>query len=105
VVDDAEQQITHIVRGTDLLDSTGRQIYLQRLLGYPTPSYMHVPVVVNEAGEKLSKQTGATALDLNAPLSELLRATRFLQLEVDAATLDEFWPRAIGAWARRFGER
>jgi glutamyl-Q tRNA(Asp) synthetase len=102
VVDDAEQQITHIVRGTDLLDSTGRQIYLQRLLGYPTPAYMHVPVVVNEAGEKLSKQTGAQALDLNEPLAELLRAAKFLQLEIDAITLDDFWPRATAAWARRF---
>jgi glutamyl-Q tRNA(Asp) synthetase len=105
VVDDAQQQVTHIVRGTDLLDSTGRQIYLQRLLGFPTPSYMHVPVVVNEAGEKLSKQTGALALDLNNPLDELLCAARFLQLPVDAATLGEFWPRAIAAWAQRFGGR
>jgi glutamyl-Q tRNA(Asp) synthetase len=104
VVDDAEQGVTHIVRGTDLLDSTGRQIYLQRLLGYPTPFYMHVPVVVNEAGEKLSKQTGAQALDLNDPLSELLRASRFLQLDVEAATLADFWPRATAAWAQRFGD-
>ncbi|HEX2603848.1 MAG TPA: tRNA glutamyl-Q(34) synthetase GluQRS [Oxalicibacterium sp.] len=105
VVDDAEQGITHIVRGTDLLDSTGRQIYLQRLLGYPTPFYMHVPVVVNETGEKLSKQTGAQALDLNDPLSELLRAARFLQLDVEAATLTDFWPRATAAWAQRFSHR
>ena len=104
VVDDAEQQVTHIVRGTDLLDSTGRQIYLQRLLGYPTPTYMHVPVVLNEAGEKLSKQTGATALDLNEPLGELLRAARFLGMEVDALALDDFWSRAIEAWAWRFGD-
>jgi glutamyl-Q tRNA(Asp) synthetase len=92
------------VRGTDLLDSTGRQIYLQRLLGYPTPTYMHVPVVLNEAGEKLSKQTGATALDLNEPLGELLRAARFLGMEVDALALDDFWSRAIEAWAWRFGD-
>lgn len=105
VVDDAKQQVTHIVRGTDLLDSTGRQVYLQRLLGFPTPSYMHVPVVVNEAGEKLSKQTGAQALDLNNPLGELLRAARFLQLKIDATSLGEFWPRATEAWARRFGNR
>lgn len=105
VVDDAEQQVTHIVRGTDLLDSTGRQIYLQRLLRYPTPSYLHVPVVVNARGEKLSKQTGAAALDLNDPLAELLRAARFLDLNIDAASLSDFWPRAIGAWAPRFGDR
>jgi glutamyl-Q tRNA(Asp) synthetase len=104
VVDDAEQQVTHIVRGTDLLDSTGRQIYLQRLLGFSTPSYMHVPVVVNAAGEKLSKQTGAQALDLNNPLAELLRAARFLALPLDdAASMAEFWDKATAAWARRFG--
>jgi glutamyl-Q tRNA(Asp) synthetase len=59
VVDDAEQSVTDVVRGADLLDSTSRQIYLQRLLGYPTPRYLHVPAAVNAAGEKLSKQTGA----------------------------------------------
>jgi len=59
VVDDAEQGVTDVVRGADLLDSTPRQIYLQRLLGYPAPRYLHVPAAVNAAGEKLSKQTGA----------------------------------------------
>jgi glutamyl-Q tRNA(Asp) synthetase len=59
VVDDAEQGVTDVVRGADLLDSTPRQIYLQRLLGYPTPRYLHIPAAVNAAGEKLSKQTGA----------------------------------------------
>jgi glutamyl-Q tRNA(Asp) synthetase len=58
-VDDAEQGVTDVVRGADLLDSTPRQIYLQRLLGYPTPRYLHIPAAVNAAGEKLSKQTGA----------------------------------------------
>ena len=103
VVDDAEQGVTHVVRGTDLLESTGRQIYLQRVLELPTPSYMHVPVVLNEAGEKLSKQTGATALDLNNPLSELLRAARFLQLQIDHAdSIPTFWRKAIADWARQF---
>jgi glutamyl-Q tRNA(Asp) synthetase len=59
VVDDADQGVTDVVRGADLLDSTARQIHLQRLLGYPTPRYFHVPVAVNAGGEKLSKQTGA----------------------------------------------
>ena len=62
VIDDADQGVTHIVRGADLLDSTARQIHLQRLLALPTPSYLHLPVVVNEAGQKLSKQTLAPAI-------------------------------------------
>ena len=59
VVDDAEQGITDIVRGDDLIDSTPRQILLQRQLGLSTPRYLHVPVLTNQNGEKLSKQTGA----------------------------------------------
>ena len=60
VVDDAAQGVTDVVRGADLLDSTARQIHLQRLLGAATPRYLHVPVATNGAGEKLSKQTSAT---------------------------------------------
>ena len=103
VVDDADQEITHVVRGADLLDSTPRQIYLQRLLGVPTPAYLHVPVVTNEAGEKLSKQTGALALDVQAPFDELSRAARFLGLDMDGApdTVDEFWHLAVPAWKKR----
>lgn len=105
VVDDADQGITHIVRGTDLLESTGRQIYLQALLGLPTPAYMHVPVVLNASGEKLSKQTGAHALDTDRPLDELLRAAHFLQLDiVDADSIAGFWQKATAAWGRRFGD-
>ncbi|MFU8821978.1 MAG: tRNA glutamyl-Q(34) synthetase GluQRS [Gammaproteobacteria bacterium] len=63
VVDDALQGITDVVRGTDLLDSTPRQVWLQRLLDYPTPRYMHLPIVIAPGGEKLSKQTGAAAVD------------------------------------------
>lgn len=99
VVDDADQGVTDVVRGADLLDSTPRQIYLQRLLGVSTPRYLHVPVVTNDHGEKLSKQTGAMALDQAKPLEELLFAARFLQLSVDrAASVDDFWKQAIAAW-------
>ena len=66
VVDDALQGITHVVRGADLLSSTPRQIYLQRLLAYSQPAYLHVPIATNGQGEKLSKQTGAQPLDRSA---------------------------------------
>jgi glutamyl-Q tRNA(Asp) synthetase len=78
VVDDAEQGVTDVVRGADLLDSTARQIHLQRLLGYATPRYLHVPVAVNAAGEKLSKQTGAEPIDLARGGGALRRAFSFL---------------------------
>ena len=78
VVDDMDQGVTDVVRGADLLDSTARQIHLQRLLGACTPHYAHVPVALNAAGEKLSKQTGARPLDLSDPQAELARARRFL---------------------------
>jgi glutamyl-Q tRNA(Asp) synthetase len=99
VVDDAHQGVTHVVRGADLLDSTARQIYLQKLLALPTPRYMHVPVVTNDVGEKLSKQTGALALNLNRPVEELMAAAHFLQLPIGQAnSIDGFWMRAIAAW-------
>jgi glutamyl-Q tRNA(Asp) synthetase len=79
VVDDAFQGITHVVRGADLLASTPRQIYLQRLLGLATPAYMHLPVAVNAAGEKLSKQTLATPLDTSQAVATLLLALDFLR--------------------------
>jgi len=63
VVDDASQGVTQIVRGTDILESTGRQLHLQQLLGYPTPSYLHHPLAVNGTGIKLSKRTHARPLD------------------------------------------
>jgi len=80
VIDDAAQGVTDVVRGADLLDSTARQIHLQRLLRLPTPRYLHVPVALNAAGEKLSKQTGAGAVSA----VDLRRALLFLgQTETD----------------------
>jgi glutamyl-Q tRNA(Asp) synthetase len=78
VVDDAEQEVTDVVRGADLLDSTPRQIHLQRLLGVSTPRYLHVPVAVNAKGEKLSKQTLAPAIDAGDRVALLRRALSFL---------------------------
>lgn len=100
VVDDAEQGVTDVVRGADLLDSTPRQIYLQRRLGYATPRYLHVPAALNSAGEKLSKQTGARPVDV-ARKSEALRgALAFLgQPETDdlAQALRNWKPELIPA--------
>jgi glutamyl-Q tRNA(Asp) synthetase len=95
VVDDAEQGITDVVRGADLLDSTPRQIHLQRLLGYPTPRYLHVPVALDAAGEKLSKQTGARPLDLAEPRRELAVALAFLGQPEDLADAVRGWNPAL----------
>jgi len=102
VVDDAEQGITHVVRGADLLDSTPRQIYLQQLLGYPTPAYLHLPVAVNTQGEKLSKQTLAAPIDTTRPLPSLLTAMRFLgqqpPAELAESNVTSFWQWAVENW-------
>lgn len=79
VVDDAFQGVTHVVRGADLLVSTPRQIYLQRLLGLPMPDYAHLPVAVDERGEKLSKQTLAAPVDGARPRETLWLALSFLR--------------------------
>ncbi len=86
VVDDAAQGVTDVVRGADLLDSTPRQIYLQRLLGAPTPRYLHVPVALNVAGEKLSKQTGAAPI---APSFQTVRTALHFLGQPDAGDLQE----------------
>jgi len=88
VVDDAAQGITHVVRGADLLTSTPRQIHLQRLLGFHTPAYMHLPVAVNAAGEKLSKQTFAAPVDVSQPVATLIRVLDFLKQEPPNSLLD-----------------
>jgi glutamyl-Q tRNA(Asp) synthetase len=98
VVDDAAQGITHVVRGEDLADNTPRQILLQRALGLPTPSYLHTPLVLGADGEKLSKQNGATALDLHDPVSALQDAARVLGLAVKAGDLNGVLAEAVHAW-------
>jgi glutamyl-Q tRNA(Asp) synthetase len=80
VVDDAAQGINHVVRGEDLADNTARQIVLQQALGLPTPQYLHTPLVLGDNGEKLSKQNGALALDLQHPLQALNAAAQALGL-------------------------
>ena len=103
VVDDAEQGVTDIVRGADLLASTPRQMLLQRALGLPTPRTLHVPLVVDAQGEKLAKKNRATALDRRHPLPELLHAARHLGLRVASPrTVDEFWNAATEAWSARW---
>ncbi len=102
VVDDAEQGITDVVRGADLLDSTPRQIYLQRLLRLPTPRYLHLPAAVNAAGEKLSKQTLAPPVDARDPVPALARVMDFLgqapPAQLGRASLAEFWHWALAHW-------
>ncbi len=102
VVDDAEQGITDVVRGSDLLGSTPRQIYLQRLLGVPQPRYAHLPVAVNAAGEKLSKQTFAAPIDAANPLPALVAALTFLGQQppqtLARGTIREFWDWALKNW-------
>lgn len=102
VVDDAAQNITHVVRGADLIDSTPRQIFLQRLLRYPAPQYMHLPVVTNAAGEKLSKQTNAAPVNTGEALKELVDALHFLgqqpPLEILEGDIASFWRWVMQNW-------
>ncbi|OZA30123.1 MAG: tRNA glutamyl-Q(34) synthetase GluQRS [Hydrogenophilales bacterium 17-61-9] len=97
-VDDAFQGITHIVRGADLLWNTPRQIHLQMLLGLPTPTYAHVPLITNAAGQKLSKQTRAPALPAHRRGAELTQALAFLG-HPPPAKLAGAEPAELLAWA------
>jgi glutamyl-Q tRNA(Asp) synthetase len=78
VVDDAEQNVTNIVRGADLLDSTLRQVYLQNKLNLYTPSYLHLPVAIDNAGKKISKATNAESVNSNSPNETLFNVLGFL---------------------------
>lgn len=103
VVDDAWQGVTEVVRGNDLLDSTPRQIWLQRCLKLPTPGYVHLPLAVDAAGRKLSKSEGAHPVEPGDPLPALRRALRFLDVQDDPAAKD---PEALLAQAlARFDPR
>ena len=103
VVDDAEQNINHIVRGADLLDSTARQLWCQECLGLPCPIYAHLPVAVNPAGEKLSKQTHAAPADPRQGVALLARCMNFLGHavpgELQGTSLADFWRWAITTWS------
>ena len=103
VVDDAAQGVNAVVRGVDLLDSTARQIWLQRSLLLPTPSYAHLPLVTNFAGEKLSKQTRAAAVDPAGGSAVLAEALQFLghavPEEISRGSLRKFWSWAIANWS------
>ena len=104
VVDDAYQGINHVVRGADLINSTPRQVHLQHLLVLPTPHYLHLPVAVNQQGEKLSKQTLARAIDNSRPAYLLLQALEFLQ-QHPPAELAEYDVTSILDWAIKHWNR
>jgi glutamyl-Q tRNA(Asp) synthetase len=99
VVDDNLQAVTDIVRGIDLMDSTPRQLWLQRLLDYPTPNYAHIPVATNEKNQKLSKSHGAGAISLERTAETLIAALRVLGQQ-PANDLDGASPADIWSWAQ-----
>lgn len=98
-VDDGELAMTDVVRGADLLASSARQVYLLELLGLPVPRYAHLPVAVDARGEKLSKQTGAAAIDANAPARTLVAGLRFLGQD-PPADLQRASAPAVWHWAQ-----
>lgn len=102
VIDDAEQGITNIVRGADLLDATPQQIYLQHCFGLEQPEYTHVPVAMQQAGQKLSKSHRALAIDPKQNTRQLYQVMDFLSqtppTELETASLEEFWYWAIQNW-------
>ena len=102
VVDDHDCGVTDIVRGADLIDNTPRQIALMRALGWPVPRYMHIPLVLNDRQEKLSKQAGARPLG-NDLMLELAHSWRHLGFEeIRADSFEAFYQEATLQWANRF---
>ena len=102
VVDDELEGITEVVRGIDLMDSTPRQIWLQRQLGYRTPGYMHIPVIAHPDGDKLSKATGAPGIPLDSVAETLVEALTLLQQspppDLDRNSLQDIWLWALENW-------
>jgi len=102
VVDDALQNITEIVRGSDLLDSTPRQIYLQQLLAYPTPDYCHLPLAVDSDGNKISKSEGATKVDIKNREKLMCDVLDFLgqapPADLSASNINDIWSWAEEHW-------
>jgi glutamyl-Q tRNA(Asp) synthetase len=102
VIDDADEGITTVVRGVDLLDSTAVHLHLQATLGLPSPAYFHVPVVVNQEGRKLSKQTGAEPIGRSDPgamaatVLDLLGAG--VPAELRGAPPGDLWRWAVTNW-------
>ena len=111
VVDDADQGVTHVVRGEDLADNTARQMLLQQQLSLHTPQYLHTPLVLGSNAGKLSKQNGATALDTATPdlaLQALQRAASTLGLDpslADVSHIADFLAQCVAQWHKRFATR
>lgn len=99
VVDDAFQGVTEVVRGTDLLDSTARQIWLQRCLGLPTPTYTHIPTAVLPDGTKLSKSLGSDPISRQSSVTTLRSALIFLDHEPPQGDLASTWAWAVENWS------
>jgi len=102
VVDDANDSVSDIVRGFDLLDNTPRQLAMYQCLDEPAPRYCHVPVLCDSDGNKLSKQTGAQALEDARAIQNLQQVWCFLgQSDVTADSISEFWQKAATLWDRK----
>jgi glutamyl-Q tRNA(Asp) synthetase len=102
VVDDYLDQVSHVVRGADLLMSTCKQIYLGGLLGYPTLDFAHTPLVINKSGKKLSKSDRAFPVNPDTPVTALIAAWRFLgqqDITPRVQTVEEFWDEATTTWS------